>query len=76
MAMEATDLKEKDCDEEQEKLAAEISSAGMTEEQIEQMHLFVWSIQQQTKICEITHKFLSPENIDEEDGSSGAVCSS
>ena len=63
-------LERKRFDEEQEKLAAEYRAAGMTEEQIEQMHLFdLEAFNSRRRFCEHTQQFPElPENIDEEDG--------
>ena len=63
-------LERKRFDEEQEKLAAEYRAAGMTEEQIEQMHQFdLEAFNSRRRFCEHTQQFPElPENIDEEDG--------
>jgi len=63
-------LERKRFDEEQEKLAAEYRAAGMTEGQIEQMHLFdLEAFNSRRRFCEHTQQFPElPENIDEEDG--------
>jgi len=63
-------LERKRFDEEQERLAAEYRAAGMTEEQIEQMHQFdLEAFNSRRRFCEHTQQFPElPENICEEDG--------
>ena len=63
-------LERKKFDEEQKRLAAEYRSAGMTEEQIEQMHQFDLEVfNSRRRFFEHNQQFPElPNDIDEEDG--------